>query len=82
MVCSDISALKEQRFELHATNLRLDAALENMSQGLCLYDNEGRLQVVNRRFCEIFGIPHGQIQPGMSFSDILALSVAAAENRD
>jgi diguanylate cyclase (GGDEF)-like protein/PAS domain S-box-containing protein len=82
VVCSDISALKEQRFELHATNLRLDAALENMSQGLCLYDKQGRLQVVNRRFCEIFGIPHGQIRLGMSFSDILALSVAVGNHGD
>jgi diguanylate cyclase (GGDEF)-like protein len=82
VVCSDISTLKEQRFALHATNLRLDAALENMSQGLCLYDHEGRLQVVNRRFCEIFGIPHGQIRPGMSFSDILALGVAVGNHGD
>ncbi len=80
MVCSDISALKEQKIKLHETNLRLDAALEHMLQGLCLYDSEGRLQVVNRRFCEIFAIPHGKIRPGMSFSDVLALSIAAGNH--
>jgi len=80
VVCSDISALKEQKIKLHETNLRLDDALENMVQGLCLYDSEDRLQVVNRRFREIFGIPHEKIQPGMGFSDVLALSVAVGNH--
>src|SRR5438876_5421811 len=65
IVCSDISALREQRVQLHATNVLLDAALANMSQGLCLYDSADRLQVVNTRFCEIFGIPCEQVRPGM-----------------
>ena len=64
VVCSDISLLKQQEARLKETNLRLDAALDNMSQGLCLYDAENRLQVVNRRFCEIFGLPAEKIQPG------------------
>ena len=37
--------------------LRLDAALDNMSQGLCLFDAQNRLQMFNRRFCEIFNLP-------------------------
>src|SRR5205085_2776645 len=80
MVCSDITALTEQKVELHETNLRLDAALENMSQGLCLYGGEDTLQVVNRRFCEIFGISPSLAQPGLSFSDMLGLSVAAGNH--
>ncbi len=52
VVCSDISLLKQQEETLKGINLRLDAALDNMSQGLCLYDKDNRLQVVNRRFCE------------------------------
>ena len=76
IVCSDISALRQQRVQLHATNVLLDAALANMSQGLCLYDSEDRLQVVNTRFCEIFGIPREQVYPGIHLSDVLALSVA------
>jgi diguanylate cyclase (GGDEF)-like protein len=82
VVYSDISALKQQEAELHATNLRLDAALKNMSQGLCLYDSEARLQVVNRRFCEIFDISPELVHPGMTFDDIVALSVAAGNHGD
>jgi diguanylate cyclase (GGDEF)-like protein/PAS domain S-box-containing protein len=76
VVCGDISALKEQEAKLTATNLRLDAALDNMSQGLCLYDNENRLRLVNSRYFEIFGLPAGQVRPGMTFREVLELSMA------
>ncbi|WP_407175477.1 EAL domain-containing protein [Bradyrhizobium sp. STM 3562] len=76
VVCSDISTSKQQEAELHATNLKLDAALTHMSQGLCLCDGEARLQVVNRRFCEIFNISPELVQPGLSFDAVLSLSVA------
>jgi diguanylate cyclase (GGDEF)-like protein len=82
VVYSDISALKQQKAELHATNLKLDAALKNMSQGLCLYDGEARLQVVNRRFCEIFDILPELVQAGMTFEGVLGLSVAAGNHGD
>jgi nitrogen fixation/metabolism regulation signal transduction histidine kinase len=36
---SDISMLKNQEEQLTGTNLLLDAALDNMCQGLCLYDH-------------------------------------------
>jgi diguanylate cyclase (GGDEF)-like protein len=80
IVCSDISVMKEQKLKLTATNLRLDAALDNMSQGLCLYDTHNQLSVVNRRFCEIFNLPPERIQPGMSFRDVLELSMAAGNH--
>ena len=80
VVCSDISLLKRQEETLKGTNLRLDAALDNMSQGLCLFDKDNRLQVVNRRFCEIFGLPRDSLQPGMTYRHILDASVAAGNH--
>jgi diguanylate cyclase (GGDEF)-like protein/PAS domain S-box-containing protein len=80
VVCSDISLQKEQEARLQATNLRLDAALENMSQGLCMYNAENRLQVVNRRFCEIFSLPPDKIVPGMTFREVLGQSLAAGNH--
>lgn len=80
VVFSDITALKQQKAELHATNSKLDAALTHMSQGLCLYDSLARLQVVNRRFCEIFNIMPELLRPGTSFEDVLRLSVAAGNH--
>jgi len=80
VVCSDISVLKEQEARLTATNLRLDAALDNMSQGLCLYDADNRLKVVNRRFLEIFRLSPERVRPGIAFREILELSVLAGNH--
>jgi PAS domain-containing protein len=80
VVCSDISVMKEQEATLTATNLRLDAALDNMSQGLCLYDAGNRLKVVNRRFFEIFGLSSAQVRPGMT-SDSRAERVGRQSSR-
>ncbi|MGH6739077.1 MAG: putative bifunctional diguanylate cyclase/phosphodiesterase, partial [Bradyrhizobium sp.] len=73
-VCSDISQSKEQKARLRQTNLRLDAALDNMSQGLCLFDAQNRLEVINRRFYEIFGLSRDLIEPGAEIQKILELS--------
>jgi diguanylate cyclase (GGDEF)-like protein/PAS domain S-box-containing protein len=35
---------------------RLDTALENMSQGLCMFDRKGRVMLFNERYAEITGI--------------------------
>ena len=80
VVCSDITALKDQKAKLRDTNLLLDAALDNMSQGLCLYDSQDRLQVVNRRFCEILRLPRDEVKPGITFRRIIELSVAAGNH--
>ena len=62
---SDITVLKDQKEKLKSTNVLLDAALENMSQGLGMYDSEHRLKMVNRRFCEIFQVPSCKLIAGV-----------------
>ncbi|KQT18896.1 hypothetical protein ASG40_16355 [Methylobacterium sp. Leaf399] len=54
-------------------NRRFDAALENMSQGLCMFDREQRLVVFNGRYCEIFGLRPGDLRLGMTQREIIAL---------
>ena len=76
VVFGDVTLLKQQEATLRETNLRLDAALDNMSQGLCLFDGQNRLVVVNRRFLEIFGLKADNLSPGVSFAKIMALSEA------
>jgi diguanylate cyclase (GGDEF)-like protein len=73
--CTDISGPKQQEANLRESNLLLDAALENMSQGLCLYDSEDRLQVANKRFFEIFKLPRDKIRPGSTYKRVLEYSV-------
>lgn len=63
--------LAEKAAELEAINLRFDAALNNMSQGLCLYDVEQRIVVSNARYGEIYHLRSDQIRPGVSLAQIL-----------
>ncbi len=53
-ICSDITTRKQHEAALERANTSLDAALNNMAQGLCMFDSEQRLRLINRRFCEIF----------------------------
>ena len=75
-VLTDVTVLRDKTIRLEAANVNLDAALDHMSQGLCLYDAEQRLKVVNRRFCEIFRLAPELVTPGLTFREVLALSVA------
>jgi diguanylate cyclase (GGDEF)-like protein len=74
-VLSEMTTLKEQESRLEATNLRLDTALGNMSQGLCLFDEKGRLTVVNARYSEIFRLAPETVLLGLTIYELTALSV-------
>ncbi len=74
--CSDMTEWKLREAELKQSNLWLDAALENMSQGLCMYDAEGRLMVANRRFCEIFALERGRLRIGMPMRELIELKLS------
>jgi diguanylate cyclase (GGDEF)-like protein len=42
---------------IHSQNMRFDAALNNMTQGLLMYDDRGRLSITNKRIADLFGMP-------------------------
>jgi diguanylate cyclase (GGDEF)-like protein len=63
--------LAEKAAELEAMNVRFDAALNNMSQGLCMFDAEQRVVVSNARYGEIYLLTPDQIKPGTSLAQIL-----------
>jgi diguanylate cyclase (GGDEF)-like protein len=55
---------------------RLEAALTNMSQGLCLFDRDQRVVVANRRYAEMYGLEPEQVKPGTPLREILEARVA------
>jgi diguanylate cyclase (GGDEF)-like protein len=63
--------LAEKAAELEAMNVRFDAALNNMSQGLCVYDAGHRIVVSNARYGEIYHLSRDQIKPGTSLLQVL-----------
>jgi diguanylate cyclase (GGDEF)-like protein len=48
-----------------------EAALDNMAQGLSLYDRDNRLITFNRRYVELYQLPAQFLIPGTPISEIL-----------
>ncbi|MBS0419668.1 MAG: PAS-domain containing protein [Proteobacteria bacterium] len=57
--------------QLRVQNVHFQGALDNMSQGLCLLDDAGRLIVANRRFLQIYGLAPKAALPGRPIEQIL-----------
>jgi diguanylate cyclase (GGDEF)-like protein len=51
---------------------RLDRAVNNMTQGLLLFDDSQRLIVCNQRYLEMYGLSADVVKPGCSFREIIA----------
>jgi diguanylate cyclase (GGDEF)-like protein/PAS domain S-box-containing protein len=50
---------------------RLDTALNNMTQGLLLFDASRRLVVTNQRYIEMFGVSTDVVKPGCTMHELL-----------
>lgn len=61
-----------QKTELETQNERFEAALNNMSQGLCLYDREQKLVVCNASYVKMYGLAPELAVPGTPLAKILA----------
>ena len=80
---SDITEMKRREFDLlrisrklHAMNAQFETALNNMIQGLCMFDGEQRLIVCNRRYLDLYGFSGEVVKPGITLPEILAYSVS------
>jgi diguanylate cyclase (GGDEF)-like protein len=51
---------------------RLDTAVNNMTQGLLLFDASQHLVICNQRYIEMYGLSAAVIKPGCSFHDVIA----------
>jgi diguanylate cyclase (GGDEF)-like protein/PAS domain S-box-containing protein len=51
---------------------RLDTAVDNMTQGLTLFDQSKRLIVCNQRYIEMYGLSPEVVKPGCSFRELIA----------
>lgn len=63
--------LAEKAAELERMNMRFDAALNNMSQGLCMFDAGQKVMVSNARYGDIYRLSRDQIKPGTPLRQIL-----------
>jgi diguanylate cyclase (GGDEF)-like protein len=63
--------LAEKTRELQQANGHLDAALQNISQGLCMFDGDGRLLICNDRYLGMYNLSADVIKPGCDLLEIL-----------
>jgi diguanylate cyclase (GGDEF)-like protein/PAS domain S-box-containing protein len=74
--------LRVRDVELRTQNARFDAALNNMSQALCMVDAEQRTIVCNVRFLELFGLSADAIRPGVAVAEVFgAISANGSYDR-
>ncbi|WEJ58680.1 EAL domain-containing protein [Devosia sp. FJ2-5-3] len=64
-------SVQKRRMELERQNLRLDAAVNNISIGLCMMDARGRLVICNEPYARIYSLPPDYLRPGTQLEDIL-----------
>ena len=63
--------LKVQEQQLRAQNVQLDAALNNIAQGLAMFDADQRLVLCNRRYAEIYELSPDQVTLGTTLLEII-----------
>src|SRR5690606_39355368 len=70
--------------ELEARNASLEAelahyrdAVAHLRQGLCVFDRDGRITLVNDSYAQSLRLPGGSIRPGMTGSDVVRLGMEA-----
>jgi methyl-accepting chemotaxis protein/PAS domain-containing protein len=57
--------------KLRLDNLRMRVAINNMSQGLCMFDGNERLVVCNQRYMEMYSLSVDIVKPGCSLQSLL-----------
>jgi PAS domain S-box-containing protein len=85
---TDITELKQRERarialsdELRTQYLRFDAALNNMIQGLCMFDADQRLIVCNARYLQMYGFSPEVVKPGIRLREIMEYSVSLGNYR-
>ena len=61
----------EAQQRLEAEKHRLDTALNNMTQGLVLYDASARIVTTNQRYLDMYNLSREVVKPGCHFFDVI-----------
>ncbi|MEK9280567.1 MULTISPECIES: EAL domain-containing protein [unclassified Bradyrhizobium] len=79
-IISQLSIARQQvegsQRALHEQKLRLDTAINNMVEGLCMFDAEKRLVVCNERYARLYRLPPELLRTGTPHTDIIRHRIA------
>jgi diguanylate cyclase (GGDEF)-like protein len=76
-VTRQVRFLSDSETSLAQKTRQLDAALNNMSQGLAMFGRDARLVVCNRRYADIYRLTAEQTKPGTPLKSIVEAAIAA-----
>ncbi|HMI11625.1 MAG TPA: diguanylate cyclase, partial [Bradyrhizobium sp.] len=62
---------QDSQRRLEAEKQRLDTALNNMTQGLVLYDASGHIVICNQRYIDMYKLSTEVVKPGCHFYDLI-----------
>ena len=77
-----LDAARQAEEELLRQKHQLDAAINNMSQGLVMYDSAGTIVVRNERLIQMYGLSSTSANPGSTFRDFLVSRAATGTFSD
>jgi len=67
----DVTEEQERDIALARAHETLEDAIESLSEGFALFDQDDRLVTFNSRFCEFNAICHDLVRPGTRFDDLI-----------
>ena len=68
--------LQDSQAEALQKSLQLEAAVANISQGLCMLDAEQRVVVCNEQYARMYGLSPEDVKPGTTLQEIVERQVA------
>jgi diguanylate cyclase (GGDEF)-like protein len=77
LVTERTAALKSREEQLEAQNLRFDAAINNMTQALLMFDKDARLVICNNRYLEMYPGAASATLPGATLLECLQARATA-----
>lgn len=72
----DVTKKRKRQRSLETQRARLEAAVSNMAEGLCMFDKNSRLVISNDHYEKIYGLPPELVKPGTHHKDIVAYRMA------
>lgn len=69
--------IEDSQDELQAQKLRLDTAINNMGEGLCMFDGDKKLVISNDRYAKMYRLPPELLQAGTPHHKIIEHRIAS-----
>jgi len=81
-IYADITEQIVAKNVIEKQKVHLDAALENISHGICMFDATQRLIICNKRYADLYGLTNEETKPSTTLRAILEHRIASGQAPD